>query len=83
MIARHQSNRRLSTPERLAQFPQAKGGIGPRGAKDAYETNSVRNQTHHPDWVLIAAVIFVVLVWGALFFCMYFIWAKYRGASTF
>ena len=49
-------------------------------AKDAFETNS--NETH-PDWALIAIVIFVVLVWSALFFCMYCIWAKCRGAPTF
>ncbi len=82
MIARHQSNPHWITATRPAQLPQLKGDPDLRRAKDACETNSSSNQTH-PDWALIATVIFVVLVWSALFFCMYCIWAKSRGAPTF
>ncbi len=82
MIARHQSNPHWITATRPAQLPQLKGDPDLRRAEDACETNSSFNQTH-PDWALIATVIFVVLVWSALFFCMYCIWAKSRGAPTF
>jgi hypothetical protein len=82
MIARHQTNRRWITALRPAQFPQLKGAPDLRRAKHACETNSSSNQTH-PDWALIATVIFVVLAWSALFFCMYCIWAKSRGVPTF
>ncbi len=40
MIERHQSDRRLITTERLAQFSQVQGGPDPGLAKDASETNS-------------------------------------------
>jgi hypothetical protein len=82
MIARRQTNRRWITALPPAQFPQLKSDPDLHRAKDAFETNSSSNQTHS-DWTLVATVIFVVLVWSALFFCMYCIWAKSRGAPTF
>ena len=83
MIERHQSDRRLITTERLAQFSQVRGGPDPRLAKDASETNSSSNQARHPDWVLIATLLFTVFAWAAFAFCIYVIWAKCRGSSPF
>ena len=83
MIERHQSDRRLITTERLAQFSQVRGGPDPRLAKDASETNSSSNQARHPDWVLIGLLTFVVFAWAAFAFCMYDLWAKCRVPSPF
>jgi len=83
MIERHQSDRRLITTERLAQFSQVRGGPDPRRAKDACETSSSSNQARRPDWVLIATLTFVVFSWIAFVFCIYVIWAKCRGSSPF
>jgi hypothetical protein len=82
MIQRHQSGRRLIATERLAQFSRAQGGLGPRRAKDVYETNSSSNQARHPDWVLIATLTFVIFAWSVLAFCLYVIVAKCRDSSA-
>ena len=83
MIERHQSDRRLITTERLAQFSQVRGGPDPRLAKDASETNSSSNQARHPDWGLIGFLTLVVFAWAAFAFCIYVIWVKCRGSSPF
>jgi len=83
MIERHRSDRRWSTRERLAQFPQVKRDPDPRRAKDTCETRLSSNQPRHPDSVLIASLILLVFAWSALVFCMYVIWAKCRGSSPF
>jgi len=83
MIERHQSDRRLITTERLAQFSHVKGGPDPRLAKNASEINSSSDQPRHRDWVVIGLLTFVVFAWAAFAFCLYIIWAKCRVSSPF
>jgi hypothetical protein len=83
LIERHQSEGRLITTERPAQFSQVRGGPDPRLAKDASENHSPSNQARHPDWGFIGFLTFVVFAWAAVAFCIYVIWAKCRGSSPF
>lgn len=76
MIERYRSDRRWMTTERLTQSSQTKGAPDPLRAKHAFETNSSSNQARHPDWTVIALLIFVVFTWAAFAFCIYDIWTR-------
>jgi len=83
MIERNQSDRRLITTERLAQFSQVEGGPDPGWRRMRLRPIRPSNQARHPDWVLIATLTFMVFCWIAFVFSICVIWVKCGGSSPF